>query len=669
MKTENPQLKNTMPTRKRGLFFINYLAQLKPSRLTIFTTVCLFSLFLSLSIVFLQPAVYQSYATLLTVTKTAIDQASKEADIQHVTIQKQILLGSELLTETANRLHEKDDEQTGVNLTPATIRDMLDVRPIIDTNLIEMVAEGDDPALLPRLINTWIDVYLDARAEEVARSKGSTIAMMQDELLTLTKKIELKRFELEQFRQQNAIVSAERQDNEAPARLKGLTESLNKASEEEVKAKARLDAIKKSVARGQAVVPNEDTRTLSALEKRAQELREQLEELDRQYTREYMALSPDLKVIPEKLDALENEIQHMRSKGQSIVMSEAEQEYAAARQTARSIQAQLDQHRQKAAEFTARFTQHDALKSDLEELEQLYRDTQSRLAQVEAQHTGKYPYVNVIEHAFLPHHPIGPSYLWNAIIATLASILLGLAAIWIFEFLTYKEQEKLAIHLSGIHLHNENNNLPSSSVNVTSTASKNLPQKPTQALEYSTTEEYTPKQIARLFHTADIKEQQLIILLLSGLKLDEIVNLQHDAIDLTNNLLRIESPTTRTIPLHPVLVTLYQEHGDCLIDSTGNRLNQKELEALLTCLQMDAKLRATDQIYAEALRHTYILYLIKQGIRLADLEPIVGSISPAELSQYGTYAPAEAEHSIEKINLFYPIKQKWKQNNSSSWFS
>lgn len=76
-------------------------------------------------------------------------------------------------------------------------------------------------------------------------------------------------------------------------------------------------------------------------------MREQLEELDRQYTREYMALSPDLKVIPEKLESLENEIQHIRHKGQSIVVSEAEQEYAAARQTTRSIQEQLDQHRKR----------------------------------------------------------------------------------------------------------------------------------------------------------------------------------------------------------------------------------------------------------------------------------------------------------------------------------
>src|SRR5690606_35045074 len=98
---------------------------------------------------------------------------------------------------------------------------------------------------------------------------------------------------------------------------------------------------------------------------------------------EYMALSPDLKVIPDKLAALENEIQQMRNTGQSIVKSEAEQEYAAARQTAQSIQAQLDQHKKQAAEFTTQFTKHEALKSDLEELEQLHRDTQSRLTQIE----------------------------------------------------------------------------------------------------------------------------------------------------------------------------------------------------------------------------------------------------------------------------------------------
>lgn len=658
MKQESPRLENTTPIEEKTTrSLLDHLTRLKPTRLVIFTSVFLSCLLLSLGFVFLQPATYQSYATLLTVAKTAIDQASREADIQHVAIQKQVLLGSELLTETADRLRKGNDAEAGINLTPAAIRDMLDVRPVDDTNLVEMVAEGNEPGLLPRLINTWIDVYLDARSAEIARSKGSTVEMMQEELVALTEKIQQKRLELEQFRQHNEIVSTERQDNEALARLKGLTDSLNKASEEEVKAKARLDTIRKSIERGQIVVPNEDTRTLSALERRAQELREQLEELDRQYTREYMALSPDLKVIPDKLRALEDEIQHIRRKGQTVVVSDAEQEYAAARQATRSIQEQLDHHRKKAAEFTARFTEHDALKSDLEELEQLYRDTQARLAQIEAQHTGKYPYVDVIERAFLPHHPIGPDYLWNAMIATLASLLLGLTAIWILEFLMHKEQEKLAIHLAGIHLHNQDN-LSHSAFDVLPSTSVNLPRQPAQALEHTSMNGLTPQQIATLFQTANIREKQLLLLLLSGLTPDEITHLQQDDIDLEHNSLTVRSVPARTIPLHPVLAALYGKYGHCLTDPAGNRLNQEELEALLICLQIDADLSADNQISAKILRQTYILYLVRQGIRLGDLESVTGYISPTELSGYGTYTPAGTRYPVESVNLFYPIDYK-----------
>ena len=655
MKQENPRLGNTTSIEKKTPHsLLGYLARLKPTRLVIFISVFLSCLLLSLSFIFLQPAVYQSYATLLTVAKTIFDQTSKDADIQHVAIQERILLGSELLIETADRLRKGNDTEEGINLTPAAIRDMLDVRPIIDTNLVEMIAEGNEPALLPHLINTWIDVYLDARSAEIARSKGSTVEMMQEELVALTEKIQQKRLELERFRQHNEIISVERQDNEALARLKGLTDSLNKASEEEVKAKAHLDTIRKSIERGQVIVPNEDTRTLSALEKRAQALREQLEELDRQYTREYMALSPDLKAIPDKLRALEDEIQHIRRKSQTVVISDAEQEYATARQATRSIQEQLNRHRKKAAEFTARFTEHDALKSDLEELEQLYRDTQARLAQIEVQHTGKYPHVDVIERAFLPHHPIRPDYLQNAMIAALTSLILGLAAIWILEFLMNKEQEKLAIHLSGIHLHNQDN-FPHNAFDTLPPTSVNLPQQPAQTLEHTNIGELTPQQIAALFQAANIREKQLLALLLSGMTLNEITNLQCDDIDLEHNSLSIRNVSARTIPLHPVLATLYSQYGHCLMDPAGNNLDQKDLEALLICLQIDIGLSPDNQISADILRQTYILYLVRQGIRLGDLEPITGYISPTELSYYGTYSSAGVKYPIGSINLFYPI--------------
>ncbi|MDF0678639.1 MAG: integrase, partial [Nitrosomonas sp.] len=99
----------------------------------------------------------------------------------------------------------------------------------------------------------------------------------------------------------------------------------------------------------------------------------------------------------------------------------------------------------------------------------------------------------------------------------------------------------------------------------------------------------------------------------------------------------------------------YGKYGHCLTDPAGNRLNQEELEALLTCLQIDADLSADNQVSAEILRQTYILYLVRQGIRLGDLESVTGYISPTELSGYGTYAPAGTRYPVESVNLFYPI--------------
>jgi len=632
---------------------LRFLDWLKPNRLTIFLVTFLIVLVISMSYVFSRPAIYQSYATLLTVPKTAIDQISREADIQHVTIQRQVLLGSELLTGTARKLQDADSEYPA-NLTPATIRAMLDVRPVADTNLVEMIAEGTEPALLPVLINAWIDVYLAARAEEVANSTGTTKQAVQEELSGLNDKIEQKRMELAQFRQQYAIISTGREENEALARLKGLNNALNTASEEEVKAKSRLDAIRKAIERGEIVVPQNDSRTLSALEKRAQELREGLEELDRQYTREFMALTPSLKVIPEKLAALEKEILTMRQKGQATVLTDAQQEYAAARQTASVIQQQLKDHRQQAAEFTSRFAEHDALKNDLEALEQLYRDTQDRLAQIETRHTGKYPYVDVIERAFLPLVPIRPDYQRDALIALMASLFLGLAAVWLVRFLTREEQERIAIHLSDVHMHDQEN-LPRPILDALRAPQDVLAKAQTiQAITQQPAVAALPDdQINKLFQAANVKEKQLLLLLLSGLSLNEITELQAGSFNLEQNYLIIHGDSPRKVPLHPVLKRLHGAHGYSLTDPAGKNLNVADLQALLDCLQIDAGFSPIS--LSEKLRQTYILYLIRQGVRLSELGSVIGYVPPAELSAYGAYAPMGEKQPLAAINLIYTL--------------
>ena len=620
-------------------------------RLIIFTIAFLTSAALTLGYVYSRPAIYLSYATLLTVAKTAIDLPSGDADIQHVAIQKQILLGSELLTETSRRLKTVNDTGVQINLSSGEIRQMLDVRPVPETNLIEMVAEGPEPEILPLLINTWIDVYLDARAAEVSRLLGDTTQIIQDELDGLAKKIQLKRVELDQFRQEHDIASIEREENEALARLKGLNESLNDASEDEVKAKAKLDAINKAIERGQAVVPQEDTRTLSLLEDRAQELRQQLAELNLRYTQEYLNLSPSLKVIPEQLSALEAEIKRMRQHGQTVVQSDAQQEYAAAKQTADEIRQQLNAHKKKATAFSARFTEHEALKGDLEALESLYRESQERLVQIETRYAGKYPQVDVIERAFLPGAPVYPDYLRDTGIATAVSIIFSLFCVWIAEFLTRKTEPRPVVNLSGIHLYDrqikqDSFELPRQSVDQLPVQNPVLSSPPPR--------EIPAQQISVLLLSAGDKEKLLIALLLSGATLEEITMIKQEDIDADNGKLMIHGKSPRVLPLSPVLKSLFASDTCRLTDSSGDLLSEEDLAALLTCAIADADLSESGEINADSLRQTYLIYLVKQGIRLAELEKIAGYIPPKILSSYSLYQPAGSKRSYDEIDLVYP---------------
>lgn len=623
----------------------------KSRRLIVFSVTFLICALLALSYVFIRPAVYLSYATLLTVAKTAIDLPSGDADIQHVAIQKQILLGSELLAETSVRLKSGIRSGVSIDMSSGDIRQMLDVRAVAETNLVEMVAEGPDPEILPVLINTWIDVYLAARAREVSRLMGDTTQILHTELQNLSAKISAKRTELEQFRRNNDISSIEREENDALARLKGLNESLNTTSKEEVKAKARLDAIDTAIVRGQAVVPQEDTRTLSLLESRAQALREELNDLNRRYTQEFLNLSPTLRVIPEQLALLEDEIKRMRQQGQTVVRSDAEQEYAAAQQAAREIRRQLDAHKEKASEFSSRFAEHEALRNDLEGLESLHRETQERLFQIEARYSGKYPQVDIIERAFFPGSPVGPNYSRDALIAVAGSILFGLFCVWLSEFLTRKEQPEPTANFPGIppYVQDFLPNAHSSALSPVNTLPHQNP-----VLDSPLHRELPVEQVGVLFSNAGNRERLLIALLLSGPSLEEIAAINKDDIDTVNGKLLIHGISPRTIPFNPPLQSLFTNPACQLVNPSGESLSVEDLGALLACAVSDAGFSDADVITADTLRQTYIIYLVKQGIRLAELEIIMGYLPPTELSAYSIYTPSGQKRAFKDINLLYP---------------
>ncbi|WP_090828646.1 GumC family protein [Nitrosovibrio tenuis] len=629
-------------------------------RLSIFLVVFLVSVTIGLAYNYSRPAIYRSSATLLTSAMTPVDRGSNDADIQHVAIQRQILLGHELIAETLSRLKASDAHQFLARLTTSDIQNLLNVEPVADTNLVEIKAEGGDPKFLPLLINTWIDVYLDARAEEVRKQTNDTTRILEDELKGLSVKIDSARAELESFRKSHDISSTERNENEALARLKGLTDSLNKASEEEVKAKSTLNAIRTAISRGQAVVPEDEKGSLLDLEKRLHDLREKLADLDKKFTREYLNLQPDLKSIPQQIKELESAVNNKRQYGKNVVLTDAEMNYAAAQQTIRELRVQLDEHKKQASAFTSKFTQHDALKTDLEGLEKLYRDAQERLVQVKTSHREKYPQVTVISRAYETREPVRPEYSRDALIVIAGSLLLGLFGVWISEYLTQKKEQQPSIAVFGMQGYPAAaspavGSLPDYPRSALGSSDQKLPeQKANSLLPGPLHRELSSHQLRILLNAANLKGKQLIGLLLSGLDIDEAVSLEPDQIDLETGTITLAGKTARTVPISGFLQSLFkQSEGQPLWDPDDPR-SRVDLSAALVCAAVDSGLPDAEGITAEAIRHSYIAYLVRQGLRLSDLEHVAGHLEPDVVSSYRTYSPPQQGRYLYEIELLHP---------------
>ena len=648
----------------------------KIRRLFVFTLIFVLCATFSLGYVYSRPALFRSYATLLTVAQTAIDQLSSDADAQHVAIQRQILTGQALLDETLIRLNQgqlqhmtQEGQSFLAELTAAKLRHMLTVQAVPETNLVELAAISYQAEVLAPLINGWIDVYLERRADEIRQTTGLTIEVLQEELYGLEAKVILKRIDLDDFRTTNEIISLGREnifENQSLARYRSLNQSLGVASDQAIKAKARLDAINRAIASGETVVPDANKRLMRDLEIRLQKLRKQLADFDQKYTREYLALRPESNILPQQIKELEQQIQIKRNEGKGVALSDAEQNYDAAQQTLREIEKQLEGHKQQATEFSSKFSEHEALLSDLDGLELLQREAQERLTQIEAKQMEKFPQVNVIERAFIPGEPFSPDYTRNAVIAIVGSIILGLFGVWLVDFLTRKEDESATttITVTGSRYYQDIapdliSRYQQRHEQLNQSAYQAIPQEQNHKLEQGGLREVSIDELGALLEAADINAKQLITLLLSGLSADEIVDLSYEDFDFKNNLINIKGAKQRSIFLNGAIKTLFEHIKPCPVWNKGQAIDVETLESILVYAIVDAGLAEAELISIDSIAYTYVIYLIKQGLRLSGLEAIIGYVEPTALSQYSRFSPNKRGVSMADINLLYPSLEKY----------
>ena len=97
-----------------------------------------------------------------------------------------------------------------------------------------------------------------------------------------------------------------------------------------------------------------------------------------------------------------------------------------------------------------------------------------------------------------------------------------------------------------------------------------------------------------------------------------------------------------------------QEDAPLLRDASGAALSAADVESMLTCAALDAGLAGAAGISAEALRHTGIAWLVRQGLRFSELAGLVGRPSAEALASYADLAPDGPKRGLAEIEPLMP---------------
>ena len=528
-------------------------------RLLVFTGVFAAACVLSLGFTFLRPPEYRALALLQitpgaaaprpieTVSGQSVAPAA-ESDKPFLT-EVQVLSSRPVLEQTVARLARDGHDLASLGEDPVTaMQAMIQVSPVSGTAVVEMSATGAEAGLLAPLLNTAVDAYRDHLAAAARESIAEVLAGSDDEIRKLERRVAEKNEEVETFRIEHDIVSLEREENQVLARVRGVAASLNTANERVAVAEGRLRSVNESMAAGSAVTRSRDDPTLANLEQRASLIREELGELERNYTSDYMSLDPNIKARRDRLAELERQIAVQRGLNSQAALAEAKEELASAREMAARIRQQEASDRDAVQEFTARFNEYKALQDELTELQTLYRAATQRKVRLEASERERMPSVQVLEAASTPQTAWRPLYARDAGIAVAGSFVLALLAIWFVELFNRPEpQPSVLITQPGGALLGGASPVP-----ALAGAANRMLDAPGRALLPAgpvLPAELAPEELGALLHVATAQTRLAMLLILSGASPAEALALTWDDVDLERQVVAIRGDSARQLPL------------------------------------------------------------------------------------------------------------------------
>jgi hypothetical protein len=368
-------------------------------------------------------------------------------------------------------------------------------------------------------------------------------------------------------------------------------------------------------------------------------VREDLKELERSYTPEFMAMDPRARAMRARLAELEGQIVRQRNVSLQAAQQSAQEEHASAQAQVDRLRAQLTATRPALTKTTTKFNEAKILEDDLAQLDKARRDLLERVARLEADQGRRVATVSVVEAATVPTTAFRPDRWLDG-----GMVLGGAALLALLVMATTEVFNRSAPAMSPApnttvllapgwigpqgQLAGSDGRSHALLGSDTATARVNhaLPA-PLQVLGQA--------EASALLTASTGRTRLACALALMGLTVDEALALRHSDVDAGRSRVGVGGTWARSLPIPawlPALMPNTAADGTLVLqNASGLPLDPADLASMVIGAALDADLPQAASIGWEVLRDTAIDWLVGQGLRYSELPSFVGRVDAQKL--------------------------------------
>ena len=640
----------------------------RPSRRRLFVFCCSFLIAcaVSLGYVYSRPAEYRAVARVqispagLVAEATDAKSPGLQGDPKSFLTEVQVLTSRPLLQEVVDRINAQG-KLPNLGKDPVyAVQRMLHAVPVEGTQVVQLSAESSHQDLVSDLVNTIATVYREQIAHVYKDQVANTDANVSDEARNLHEQVLAKQRALDAFRDRYDIVSLDRKENDVLAKIDGLNRSYTDSNQQLAKAQGNLEGLREAVAAGKPISRPRDDATISAIELQISTLREKLSGQQRRYSPTFLALDPETKDLPSAIAELERQVKEKRAESARAAIADAENELAGAKIAVGRLRKDLDDNQKGAREFAARLAEFKGMQEDVDHVQAMERAVQDRATKLQASVRERAPQVGLIEAAAPSIAPWRPNYRQNALISMAGSLFFGLLATWLADFLagpTPAPAQAMMVQHSLAMPAIERYSPPVSALRTLDApthAQLPAPSPPPRELDDA--------EIGALLANASDDLRLATAGLLMGLDPLETVALSWDQIDLESGWIALDGDHPRKLRLAEPLASLLKQQHAAAPDKTASILHNEQagplsvddLNRLVLYGAYDAGLDRPQDVTSATLRHTYLGFLLRQGIRAADIGRIAGHVPQEEMLSHMQSTSPRARLPLDQIDSVHP---------------